>query len=97
MARQTLGVFLGSKSAWNRGNSSPMSRCAYHTSSMDMPDSSLMVTRYERTARRTILDRSFFVKPFSRPAISRLTANRFTSHSHGPGAVSSKSFTSKNR
>jgi hypothetical protein len=35
--------------------------------------------------------------PFSRPATSRLAANRFTSHSHGPGAVSSKSLTSKNR
>jgi hypothetical protein len=34
------------------------------------------------------------VKPRSRPAIAKLAARRFTSHSQGPGRVSSKSFTS---
>ncbi len=34
-------------------------------------------------------------RPRSRPHISMLAAKRFTSHSHGPGAVSSKSLTSK--
>ena len=33
-------------------------------------------------------------EPVVRPAISRLAANRFTSHSHGPGRVSSKSLRS---
>ena len=33
-------------------------------------------------------------KSRSRPAISKLAARRFTSHSNGPGSVSSKSFTS---
>ena len=33
--------------------------------------------------------------PRSRAAISRLATRRLTSHSHGPGSVSSKSFRSK--
>ena len=36
-------------------------------------------------------------KPFSRAATARLAARRLTSHSHGPGMVSSKSLTSKIR
>ena len=43
----------------------------------------------------TTARRSFPEKPFSRPPIAKLAARRFTSHSHGPGAVSSKSFMSK--
>ena len=35
------------------------------------------------------------VKPFARAAITTLAASRLTSHSHGPGSVSSKSFESK--
>jgi hypothetical protein len=35
-------------------------------------------------------------RPTSRPAISTLAAIRLTSHSHGPGSVSSKSFGPKN-
>jgi len=42
-----------------------------------------------------IVRRSFSENPRSRPAIAKLATNRFTSHSHGPGAVSSKSFMSK--
>ena len=45
----------------------------------------------------TTARRSFAEKPFSRPAIAKLAASRFTSHSHGPGAVSSKSLMSKTR
>ena len=37
------------------------------------------------------------VNPFARAAIRTLTASRLTSHSHGPGSVSSKSFESKTR
>ena len=33
--------------------------------------------------------------PWSRAAISKLAARRLTSHSHGPGSVSSKSLMSK--
>ncbi len=35
------------------------------------------------------------VKPLLRAAITTLAARRLTSHSHGPGSVSSKSFESK--
>jgi hypothetical protein len=45
----------------------------------------------------TISRRSLPENPLSRPATSRLAASRLTSHSHGPGRVSSKSFTSKTR
>jgi len=38
--------------------------------------------------------RSAREKPRSRPMISKLAASRFTSHSHGPGRVSSKSLMS---
>ena len=74
-----------------------MSRWAYQTSSIDRSANSRIVSRYDRAARRTIRARSLLVRPLSRPAISRLAASRLTSHSHGPGAVSSKSFTSKTR
>ena len=46
-----------------------------------------------RTAARV----SFGVKSRSRPAISKLAARRLTSHSQGPGRVSSKSLTSNTR
>ena len=42
----------------------------------------------------TIARRSAGLNPRSRPAISRLAASRLTSHSHGPGKVSSKSLMS---
>ena len=41
------------------------------------------------------LRRSLAVNPFARPATARLAASRLTSHSNGPGSVSSKSLTSK--
>ncbi len=41
--------------------------------------------------------RSLSVKPRSRPAMVRLAASRLTSHSQGPGRVSSKSLRSKTR
>src|SRR5215204_6616216 len=41
--------------------------------------------------------RDFDEKSRDRPATSRLVASRLTSHSHGPGAVSSKSLMSKTR
>ena len=49
------------------------------------------------TVASTAVSRSFFEKPLSRPAISKLAARRFTSHSQGPGAVSSKSLMSNTR
>ena len=58
IARHTLGVFFGSSNAWNSGRSASMSRCAYQTSSIDMPANPRIASRYERTARRTIDTRS---------------------------------------
>ena len=42
----------------------------------------------------TIARRSAGVNPRSRPMTSKLAASRLTSHSHGPGSVSSKSLMS---
>ena len=49
-------------------------------------------SRYSRTQSLTIRARRSAGSPTSRPAISALAAIRLTSHSHGPGSVSSKSF-----
>ena len=38
--------------------------------------------------------RSLPVKPFARPAMTKLADSRLTSHSQGPGSVSSKSLMS---
>ena len=46
------------------------------------------------TVSSTICSWSLTAKPLSRAAISMLAASRLTSHSHGPGSVSSKSLTS---
>ena len=70
------------------------SRCEYHTSRFFIPANSAIAVRYRPTVSSTIRSCSLPRKPLSRAAISMLTANRLTSHSHGPGSVSSKSFTS---
>ena len=62
-----------------------------------MPANSRIARRYAATAASTIPRRSFAAKLRDRPAISRLVASRLTSHSHGPGSVSSKSLMSKTR
>ena len=75
-----------------------MSRCAYHTDiigSLGQLPHGLAVRPDGPPARSVCASSS--ETPFSRPAISRLAASLLTSHSHGPGAVSSKSLTSKNR
>ena len=54
-----------------------------------------MYSRYTRTAVVTTWSRSRRAKPCSLATTWRLAARRLTSHSHGPGSVSSKSFTSK--
>ena len=46
---------------------------------------------------RTMAARSLAVNPFCRPAMTRLADSRLTSHSHGPGSVSSKSLMSNIR
>ena len=54
-----------------------------------------MYSRYTRTAVVTTWSRSRRAKPCSLATTWRLAARRLTSHSQGPGSVSSKSFTSK--
>jgi hypothetical protein len=67
---------------------------AYHTSNVSTPAKPRIARRYAATAARTMRRRSFSEKLLLRAAISRLVASRLTSHSHGPGNVSSKSLTS---
>ena len=50
-----------------------------------------IASRYSRTAAVTTERRAASSKPRSRPATAKLAASRFTSHSNGPGSVSSKS------
>ena len=59
-----------------------------------MPAKSAIAVRYRPTVSSTTRSWSLTAKPLSRAAISMLAANRLTSHSHGPGSVSSKSLTS---
>ncbi len=71
--------------------------CSYHASSAPMRAAPSIVSRYPCTPAITTSRRSAGVNPRSRPQISRLAARRFTSHSHGPGSVSSKSLMSNSR
>ena len=72
-----------------------MSRCEYQTSRFFIPAKPAIAVRYSLTVSRTTRSCSAPRNPLSRAAISMLAASRLTSHSHGPGSVSSKSLTSK--
>ena len=63
----------------------------YHMSRFPMAANARMFSRYERPTSWLIAARCFSSKPRSRPATAKLAASRFTSHSNGPGSVSSKS------
>ena len=71
-----------------------MSSRAYHTARLVIPAKLAIAVRYSRTVSSTMRSCSLVRKPLSRAAISMLTANRLTSHSHGPGSASSKSLRS---
>ena len=71
-----------------------ISRCEYHTSSCFIEANSTIAVRYRPTVSSTIRSCSLARKPLSRAAINMLAASRLTSHSQGPGSVSSKSLTS---
>src|SRR6185437_7573625 len=58
---------------------------------------SAIAVRYVRTDERTAASASAALKPRSRAPIARLAPSRLTSHSNGPGNVSSKSLMSKTR
>ena len=79
----------------NCARSSSRSACAYQMSRLVIPAKVRIACRYRATAAVTISRRSLPLNPLPRPATSRLAASRLTSHSHGPGVVSSKSLTSK--
>ncbi len=53
-----------------------------------------IAVRYSATVSSTIWSWSLTGNPLYCAAMSMLTARRFTSHSQGPGSVSSKSLTS---
>jgi hypothetical protein len=52
---------------------------------------SRIVVRYVPTPATIAARRCASSKPIARPATAKLAAKRFTSHSNGPGSVSSKS------
>ena len=56
-----------------------------------------IASRYWRTDSVTSTCRVDSSNPRSRPATAMLAASRFTSHSNGPGSVSSKSLMLKTR
>lgn len=70
---------------------------AYQTSRVRLPANSLIRSRYALTHARTVLFCSLTEKPFARAAVTKPAARRLTSHSNGPGRVSSKSLMSKTR
>jgi hypothetical protein len=76
---------------WSTGSSS---RWEYHTSRLFIPANSRIAVRYSLTVSSTTLSCCLAEKRLSIAAINMLAASRFTSHSHGPGSVSSKSLTS---
>ena len=64
---------------------------AYQSSRLHIPAKFLIPSRYARVTIRLIDCRCLASKPRSRPATAKLATSRFTSHSNGPGSVSSKS------
>ena len=69
----------------------------YQTDKLVCSANSRMASRYARTVAVTAVRRCLVEWPLSRPAISTLVESLLTSHSKGPGLVSSKSLTSKTR
>ena len=93
-----LASFLPSRSSLTSVSTHSSIRCIsmweYHTSSEPRFAAFLICSRYSSTAASTTSRRSERLKDRSRPAISKLAARRLTSHSQGPGRVSSKSLMS---
>ena len=89
----SLRPFLSS-SAWSRGSPSWICMRAYQTSRLRIDANSRIAVRYSPTEAVITSPRSASENPLFRPATARLAARRFTSHSHGPGRVSSKSLMS---
>ena len=92
-----LGASLVPTWARTRATRESPSRRAYHTPNSVSAANSRIASRYWRAVASTAFRRSAGFSWPSRPATSMLAARRFTSHSHGPGRVSSKSFTSNSK
>ena len=73
------------------------SRRVYQTSMLRISAKRAIASRYSRAAAITTEPQAASSKPRSRPATAKLAASRFTSHSNGPGSVSSKSLMLKTR
>src|SRR4051794_19961078 len=67
---------------------------AYQTARLPVPANRAIAVRYSSTAPRTMRSWLLAEYPLLTAAISMLTASRLTSHSQGPGRVSSKSLRS---
>src|SRR5579872_4687298 len=89
-----LTSLLGSRDL-NWAMVSSTSSRAYQTASVGDLANSRIALRYRAPAASATRRVSASVKPLSRPATTRLATRRLTSHSNGPGSVSSKSLTSK--
>ena len=94
-----LGSLADAESTWPCSclKTVSTSMWAYHTSRLDMVANLRIADRYSPRRPSSTFLRSLAEYPLSRPAIAKLAARRLTSHSHGPGNVSSKSLMSKTR
>ena len=94
-ARRSASMSCSLTSASNRAASSFSSRRAYQTARLPIAAKRRIAVRYSRTPAVTAARRLPGLRSCWRQTISTLVAMRLTSHSHGPGSVSSKSLTSK--
>ncbi len=84
----------GVSSSRRCANATSMSICAYQTSRLLSAANSRIAVRYRATVASTAVRRCLAENPRSRPATAMLAESRLTSHSQGPGSVSSKSLRS---
>jgi hypothetical protein len=87
-------AFFGVADA-KRSSESSTSMCAYQTCRTGIRANARMASRYAAPVLTATARRCLAEKPLSRPATDMLATSRLTSHSNGPGSVSSKSLTSK--
>ena len=78
----------------NRSSTVRASSIAYQTSRWVISEYLCIHVRYEPTAAMVTTRAAASSMPFSWQATNALAASRFTSHSNGPGQVSSKSLRS---
>ena len=84
-------ICLRDTDASSRSRIAATSSRVYQTSMLRISAKRAIASRYSRVAAITTERQISASKPRSRPATAMLAASRFTSHSNGPGRVSSKS------